>query len=392
MNDRWKLLTQEVDALQTAGLKRFERSLSQQGTHPEVLLAGKPVIDFSSNHYLGLGTHPAVIEAFRQQTDSGAGSFASRLIGGTTPAHLKLEQELAAFKETEDAVLFGSGFLANSGAIPALVGPGDVVFSDALNHASIVDGCRLSRAKIVVYPHNDPNELEQLLQEHTPNTRRRLIVTDSVFSMDGDESPLVDFAYLAKEFDAFLYVDEAHATGVYGAFGKGLAHQYRITPDIAMGTLSKALGCYGAFIAGPKVLCDFLRNRARSYVFTTSMPPALAASASVALYLAIHGDDLRRKLWDNNRLFREGLKNLGIAVPTQSKAPIIPIIIGGPEETMAASARLLERGIFAHGIRPPTVPPNTGRLRFTILASHTAEHIERALDALRLEVKVPGLR
>jgi 8-amino-7-oxononanoate synthase len=383
MNDRWKLLTQEVDALQSAGLKRFERSLSQQGTHPEVLLAGKPVIDFSSNHYLGLGTHPAVINAFRQHAPSGAGSFASRLIGGTTPSHLKLEEELAAFKETEDAVLFGSGFLANSGAIAALVGPGDVVFSDALNHASIVDGCRLSRAKIVVYPHNDPSQLKRLLQEHAPNTRRRLLVTDSVFSMDGDEAPLLELSLLAQEFDAFLYVDEAHATGVYGAFGKGLAHPARVTPDIAMGTLSKALGCYGAFIAGPKVLCDFLRNRARSYVFTTSVPPALVASASAALHLAIHGDLLRQKLWENNRLFRAGLKNLGISVPIESKAPIIPILIGGPQETMAASARLLERGIFAHGIRPPTVPPGTGRLRFTILASHTAEHLERALDALR---------
>jgi 8-amino-7-oxononanoate synthase len=383
MNDRWNLLTQEVKALQTAGLKRFERSLSQQGTHPEVLLADKPVIDFSSNHYLGLGTHPAVIDALRAHAPSGAGSFASRLIGGTTPTHLKLEQELAAFKETEDAVLFGSGFLANAGAIAALVGPGDVVFSDALNHASIVDGCRLSRAKTVVYPHNDPRALRALLQVNTPNTRRRLIVTDSVFSMDGDEAPLLELSQVAKEFDAFLYVDEAHASCVYGAFGKGLAHLLGVTPDITMGTLSKALGCYGAFIAGPKVLCDFLRNRARSYIFTTSMPPALAASASVALHLAIHGDHLRQKLWDNNHLFREGLNTLGIAVPAASKAPIVPIIIGNPTETMAASARLLERGIFAHGIRPPTVPQGTGRLRFTILASHTTEHIEHALDALR---------
>ena len=268
MNDRWHLLTQEVDALQTAGLKRFERSLSQQGSHPEVSLAGKPVLDFSSNHYLGLGTHPLVIDALRAFAPSGAGSFASRLIGGTTPAHLDLERELAAFKGTEDAVLFGSGFLANSGSIAALVGPGDVVFSDALNHASIVDGCRLSRAKTVVYPHNDPRALRTLLQEHTPpNTRRRLIVTDSVFSMDGDEAPLLELSQLAKEFDAFLYVDEAHATGVYGDSGKGLAQQLGVVPDIAMGTLSKALGCYGAFIAGPKVLCDFLRNRARSLGF-----------------------------------------------------------------------------------------------------------------------------
>jgi 8-amino-7-oxononanoate synthase len=383
MNDRWNLLTQEVESLQTVGLKRFERSLLQQGTHPEVLLAGQPVIDFSSNHYLGLGTHPTVIEALRTYATSGAGSFASRLIGGTTPAHLKLEQELAAFKETEDAVLFGSGFLANAGAIAALVGPGDVIFSDALNHASIVDGCRLSRAKTVVYPHNDPRALRALLQVNTPNTRRRLIVTDSVFSMDGDEAPLLELSQVAKEFDAFLYVDEAHATGLYGASGKGLAPFLGVTPDITMGTLSKALGCFGAFIAGPKVLCDFLRNRARSYVFTTSMPPALAASASVALHLAIKGEHLRQKLWDNNHLFREGLNTLGISVPAASKAPIIPIIIGNPTETMAASARLLERGIFAHGIRPPTVPQGTGRLRFTILASHTTEHIERALDAIR---------
>jgi 8-amino-7-oxononanoate synthase len=383
MPNRWNLLEQETNTIREAGLWRFERCLSGAKTHPEVLLNGKAVIDFSSNHYLGLGNHPQVIKAMQEYATLGAGSFASRLIGGTQPAHLQLEKEIAAFKSTEDAVLFGSGFLANAGSIAALAGPHDVVFSDALNHASIVDGCRLSRAKTVVYPHNHPKKLKELLEEHSPQSQRRIIVTDSIFSMDGDEAPLFELSQLAKDYDAFLYIDEAHATGVYGTQGKGLAEQLYISPDITMGTLSKALGCYGAFVAGPKVLCDFLRNRARSYVFTTSMPPAMVAASSAALKLSIGAADRRQKLWENNVFFRGGLRALGIQVPEASKAPIVPIIIGSSEETMAASRRLLEKGIFAHGIRPPTVPPNTGRLRFTILATHTTEHIERALEALK---------
>jgi len=347
---------------------------------------GKRALLFCSNNYLGLANHPSLREAAeRALREFGVGAGASRLVSGSMLPHRQLEQDLAALKQTEAALVFTSGYQANVGTIAALVDRADEVFSDELNHASLIDGCRLSRAKVSVYPHCDMERLESLLRAST--ARRRLIVTDSVFSMDGDEAPLRQICDLAERYEAMTLVDEAHATGALGPHGSGVVGreglQQRVT--LQMGTLGKALGCFGAFVAGKRSLIELLINDARSFVFSTALPPSIAAAAQAAVALVRPADDLRRRLAWNAARLHAGLLDLGLDVPHCSH--ILPVIIGAPERTMDIAERLLEHGVFAQGIRPPTVPLGTSRLRVTLMATHTDADIDAALAAFKAAIR-----
>lgn len=349
----------------------------------EIVVGGRTFVGFSSNDYLGLAAHPALVAAAKAALDAeGLGAGASRLVTGSLSAHRRLEAALAGLKGTERALLFNSGHNANVGAVPALVGPGDVILSDALNHASIIDGCRLSRAEVRVYRHGDVDDLAANL-EAARGARRRLVVTDSVFSMDGDLAPLAELVDLADAHGAMVMVDEAHATGVFGARGAGLAEHLGLSHriDVQMGTLGKALGAFGAYVAGEARLYDWLWHRARSLVFTTALPPAVCAAAEAAVGLV--RDDaagLRARLWRNVARFKTGLSTLGLDPGTPSQ--IFPIVVGDARRAVEVSEALEARGILARAIRPPTVPEGTSRLRMTVTAAHTDAHLDAALEAL----------
>jgi 8-amino-7-oxononanoate synthase len=364
-----------------AGLERGLRPVDgPQETH--LTVDGRSVLSLCSNNYLGLADHPALIEAAVDAVRRyGMGSGASRLISGSMRVHHELEARLAAFKRSEGCLLFTSGYHANLGVIASLVGAGDAVFSDALNHASLIDGCRLSRAAVHVYPHADMTALAGRLAAVA--ARRRLIVTDSIFSMDGDRAPLAEICALAEQYDAMVMVDEAHATGVLGARGAGLVEALglgeRVT--VQMGTLGKALGCFGAFVAGSRGLIDLLINRARTFIFTTALPPPVIAAAAAALELVEREPERRVALHRNATRLRNGLLALGYDVRGDADSHIVPVMVGEPAATMALSAALLEHGVFAHGIRPPTVPAGTGRIRATVMATHTDADIDQAIGA-----------
>lgn len=368
--------------LEVAGLRRYPKRVSgPQG--PEIEIDGRAVICFCSNNYLGLAAHPAICKAAADAVrQEGTGSGASRLITGTMDAHREAETELAAFVGAPSAALFSTGYAANLGTIQALVGPGDVVFSDALNHASLIDGCRLSRAEVHVYRHRDPVHLEGLLSQHRGSARRALIVTDSLFSMDGVIAPVADLAALAQSFDAGFLVDEAHALGVLGPMGRGVCAAEGIVPDVLVGTLGKAFGVAGAFVAAHDDVVTFLRNRARSFVYSTAPPPMLVRAALAALPIVRDADDARATLLGHAARLRSELRQLGFEVPDGS-SQILPVLVGENERTMRLSAELLDRGVFVQGIRPPTVPVGTARLRLTPMATHRTEHIDRALDAFQ---------
>ena len=371
----------ELQALKSASLYRQLRHVS--GDQASTLMVdGREVLNFSSNNYLGLANHPALGKAAIDAIERyGCGSGASRLISGNMTLHEELEIKLARLKGTQAALVFNSGFQANTGIIPTLVGDGDVVFSDALNHASIIDGCRLSRAKIVVYRHRDVDQLEDRLKD-APQSSRKLIVTESLFSMDGDEAPLKQIVELSEKYDAMTLVDEAHATGVYEPDGAGLVSRLGLGERVLvqMGTLGKALGGFGAYVAGSVALRELLINRCRSFIFTTSLPPVVMAMGIAALELIKHEPERRRVLRDNCARVRDGLARLGYSLG-DSRSQILPLMIGDADECMRLSDRLLDRGIFAQGIRPPTVPPGTSRLRITLMATHTSDQIDRALEA-----------
>jgi 8-amino-7-oxononanoate synthase len=348
-----------------------------------VQLDGRAVLNFSANNYLGLADHPALARAAIEATErAGTGTGASRLVLGTQDLHVALEQALAAWHDQPAALLFNSGYQANVGVLQALAREGDVVFSDALNHASIIDGCRLGRARVVVYPHCDPTALATLLARHP--ARRRIVVTDSVFSMDGDRAPLPAIATLCREHDAVLMVDEAHAAGVLGPAGRGLAAEAGVVPDIHVGTLSKALGSFGAYVAGEQALLELLLHRARSFVFTTALPPGVVAASLAAVHLvqSEQGQRLRERLATHIARFRQGLAERALLPEGAGTTPIFPVLVGDERQTMACTQRLLERGIYAQGIRPPTVPRGTSRLRFALMATHEPDDLERALAAL----------
>ena len=373
----------ELSRLKEAGLyRRLRRVEGDQG--PALVLDGREVINFSSNNYLGIANHPALGEAAKAAIDRyGCGTGASRLISGNMTLHEELESKIAEFKGTEAALVFNSGFQANTGVISTLVGKGDAVFSDALNHASIIDGCRLSRAKAAVYAHLDMNQLEHELKQ-SQVVRRRLIVTESLFSMDGDEAPLADIVDLAERYGAMLMADEAHATGVYEPNGAGLVAKIGLGDRVLvqMGTLGKALGGFGAYVAGSKALRELLINRCRSFIFTTSLPPAVMAMAIAAIGLVEREPQRRQALRGNSAALRGGLAALGYALGG-SRSQILPLIVGDAQQCMKLSQRLLDRGVFAQGIRPPTVPPGTSRLRITLMATHTDEQVDQALEIFK---------
>jgi 8-amino-7-oxononanoate synthase len=379
-------LQNELDRLREQGLYRSLRSIeSDQG--PTLLLNGREVINFSSNNYLGIANHSALAAAAKAAIDRyGCGSGASRLISGNMTLHEELEARLARFKNTDAALVFNSGFQANVGILSTLAGEGDVIVSDALNHASIIDGCRLSKARTLVYSHGDLDALETALKQ-TAAARRRLVVTESIFSMDGDEAPLREIVDLAEKYQAMVMVDEAHGTGVFGANGAGVVAQLGLTARIfvQMGTLGKALGGFGAYVAGSRPLRDLLINRCRSFIFTTSLPPAVMAMALAGIDLIETEPQRRDRLRHNCQKLKLGLRRLGFDVG-KSGSPILPLIVGDAARCMDLSAALLERGVFVQGIRPPTVPAGTSRLRITLMATHSDEQIDRALNVFE-EIK-----
>ena len=373
-------LQTELKNLRDKGLYRSLRRVEgDQGS--TLFIDDREVINFSSNNYLGLANHPSLRAAAKEAIDRyGCGSGASRLISGNMTLHEELEDKIAELKGTEGALVFNSGFQANTGVIPVLVGKGDVILSDALNHASIIDGCRLSRSEVVVYGHCNMDQLELALKQ-APVRGRKLIVTESLFSMDGDEAPLADIVSLAEKHGAIVMVDEAHATGVYEPNGAGLVAKLGLGDRILiqMGTLGKALGGFGAYIAGTKALRELLINRCRSFIFTTSLPPAVMAMSIAALDLVKKEPQRRQELRENSEQLRAGLKALGFILG-DSRSQILPLMVGDATRCMQLSELLLENRVFAQGIRPPTVPVDTSRLRITLMATHTPEQINQALQ------------
>jgi 8-amino-7-oxononanoate synthase len=381
------LAREELAAISANGLLRsFEPLRTGAGAEVE-LSSGERLVNFSANDYLGLAAHPAVRQALADGAALwGTGAAASRLVCGDYLPHHALEQELAIFEGTERAVVFNSGYAANCGVVPAFAGPEDVVLSDALNHASLVDGCRLSRARIEVYPHCDVMALEAALRRARKHGARRVLVaTDSVFSMDGDLAPLPQIADACERHEAVLIVDEAHATGVLGPRGAGLVSQLDLghRVDLRVGTLSKAAGAFGAYVAATRASCELLVNRARPLIFSTGLPPALPHAALTALGIlsGAEGDALRARLRRNVERFAAGLRSLG--PPAEAVTPIFPVVLGAPEAALSAAGQLRKRGLLVKAIRPPTVPAGSSRLRIAVTAAHTDAHLDLLLSALR---------
>ncbi|MDD2734917.1 MAG: 8-amino-7-oxononanoate synthase [Desulfuromonadaceae bacterium] len=374
----------ELEEIKSRGLLRSTRVINgRQGAR--VTCNGRDVLLLCSNNYLGLADHPALAAASIAAVEQyGTSSGASRLVSGTMELHERLERAVADFKGSEAALVFNSGHAANTGIIPALVGRGDVVFSDRLNHASIIDGILLSGARPVRYPHNDHAALALLMEKHIKkhDSGRCLIVTDGVFSMDGDIAPLAELVALKRTYGALLMVDDAHGCGVLGERGRGSAELLGVARDIdiQMGTFGKALGSFGAYAAVSAELRDLLINRARSFIFSTSLPPSVLAASqtAVALVQTPEGDQLRKQLAANSRFFRNGLAEAGFTIP-DGTTQIVPIVIGSTDTTMQFSEALLAEGLFAQGIRPPTVPVGTSRLRFTLMATHSPDDLTYAV-------------
>ncbi|MBY0277028.1 8-amino-7-oxononanoate synthase [Candidatus Binatia bacterium] len=374
-------LAHELDELAGRHLRRVRRTIGgMQGA--TVRVGGSEVLCLCSNNYLGLADDARLRDAATAAlAEAGSGAGASPLISGHMELHERLERAIAQWQGCEAALVFGSGYHANIGVLAALLRAGDEVFSDELNHASLIDGCRLSRADVRVYRHLDTSDLERQLA--TSRARRRLIVTDSVFSMDGDRAPLADIVALAERHDAWIMIDEAHAAGVFGDTGAGLAEATglggRIT--VRMGTLGKALGSYGAFVAGSRALIELLVNRARAYVYSTALPPPVIAAAEAAVAI-VRADPARREaLWGNARRLHQGLERAGIAMQPFA-SPIVPLVVGEAADALSVAESALARGVLAPAIRPPTVPQGTARLRLTPIATHTAEQIDRAVSVL----------
>lgn len=373
--------------LNTLRSRDLERSLRVVGRRRGAVVETEhgPAIDFASNDYLGLASDSRIADAAAlAMRTHGVGGAASRLITGNTPEHEALETALAEFFDAERALSFSSGYAANVGVIPALVGRGDAIFADALNHASLIDGCRLSRADVHVYPHADAAALAALLDQHRGAARRALIVTDGLFSMDGDRAPLGDLVDLARRFDAWTYLDDAHAAGVCGPTGQGIASDAgrHGAIDVTIATLGKAFGTAGAFVYGSSTLIEYLLNRARSFVFSTAMMPAQAAAAGQAIRIVRAEPDRRARVAANARAMRDALRRLRIEPAGDESAHIVPVAIGDAAATMRAGAELARRGFLVGAVRPPTVPQGTSRLRITMSAAHTAEHIARFAETL----------
>ncbi len=381
--DPLAFLTTELDTLREQGLHRSLRILEgrQQASSK---FDGRTVVNLSSNNYLGLTTHPRLVEAAIQAIrDFGVGSGSVRTIAGTMEIHMELERRLAVFKNTEAVVVFQSGFAANAGTVSAILTKEDVVISDALNHASIIDGCRLSRAAIKVFPHKDVAAARTILQE-LPASQRKLLITDGVFSMEGDLGPLPELCDLAEEFGCIMMVDDAHASGVFGRNGRGTIDHFNMhgRVDIQVGTLSKAIGALGGYVAGSKDFIDFLHHRARPFLFSTSHPPSVAASCLAALDVLEQEPEIIERLWDNTRFFKAGLESMGFDTGL-SESPITPVIAGDGARAMKLSDRLFQEGVFAQGIAFPTVARDKARVRTIVTATHSKDELQFALDAFK---------
>src|SRR5215471_14544323 len=379
--DPLSFLATELDSLRTQGVYRHLRILDgrQQAASS---FDGKSVVNLSSNNYLGLTTHPKLVEAALAATkEYGVGSGSVRTIAGTMAIHMELERRLAAFKHVEAVVVFQSGFAANAGTVSAILGKEDVIVSDELNHASIIDGARLSRATIKVFPHKNVAAARTIL-ESLPREQRKLIITDGVFSMDGDLGALPELCALAEEFGCIMMVDDAHASGVFGANGRGTIDHFGVhgRVDIQVGTLSKAIGALGGYVAGSRALIEFLYHRARPFLFSTSHPPAVAAACIAALEVLMEEPQIIERLWENTRFFKAGLVNLGFNTGV-SESPITPVIVGDGPLAMRLSDRLFESGVFAQGIAFPTVAIGKARVRTIVTATHTRDELQFALDA-----------
>jgi len=373
-------LSRDLDALKQQGLYRHLRILDGEQSHKSTF-DHHQVVNLSSNNYLGLTTHPKLrekaLEAVRQL---GVGSGSVRSIAGTMDIHMELERRLAAFKKTEAVVVFQSGFAANAGTVAAVLSKDDVVISDELNHASIIDGSRLSRATIKVFPHKDVEAARKIVKE-LPAGQRKLLITDGVFSMDGDLGSLPDLCALAEEYGCIMMVDDAHASGVFGANGRGTIDHFGMhgRVDIQVGTLSKAIGALGGYVAGSKALIEFLYHRARPFLFSTSHPPAVAAACIAAVDVLEQEPQIIERLWENTRFFKAGLKSLGFNTGL-SESPITPVIAGDGALAMKLSDRLFQEGVFAQGIAFPTVARDKARVRTIVTATHTRDELQFALD------------
>jgi glycine C-acetyltransferase len=382
MTTKLDWLTQEIDGLKQQGLYNRIRTIgSAQGAR--IIVDGKDVLNFCSNNYLGLANHPKIVEAAKEATRKyGVGPAAVRSIAGTTDLHVQLEQRLAKFKGAEDVITFQSGFTANLGTISALVGKEDVIFSDRLNHASIIDGCRLSGAKIAAYEHNDPGALEDAIKEHASNHRRALIVTDGVFSMDGDIAPLPDLYEVAKKYDILFMVDDAHGEGVLGKGGRGIVDHFGLhgKVDIEVGTMSKAFGVVGGMVAGDRKIIEWLRQRGRPFLFSSAVTAPDAAACLAAVDLLEESTELVDKLWDNAKYFKAEMKKLGFDTGV-SETPITPIMLGEAPLAQQFSRELFEEGVFAMAIGYPTVPKGKARIRVMISASHDRDDLGQGLEA-----------
>jgi glycine C-acetyltransferase len=373
-------LGKELDGLKQQNLYRRLRILEdEQKAH--TTFDHRSVVNLSSNNYLGLTTHPKLRERALQAIEQfGVGSGSVRTIAGTMAIHMELERRLAEFKKVEAVVVFQSGFTANAGTVSAVLSKEDVVISDELNHASIIDGCRLSRATIKVFPHKDVDAARKVIKD-LPATQRKLLITDGVFSMDGDLGPLPGLCEVAEETGCIMMVDDAHASGVFGKNGRGTVDHFGMhgRVDIQVGTLSKAIGALGGYVAGNRNLIEFLYHRARPFLFSTSHPPAVAAACIAALDVLEQEPEIIDRLWDNTRFFKAGLERLGFDTGL-SESPITPVIAGDSAKAMKLSDRLFEEGVFAQGIAFPTVARDKARVRTIVTATHSREDLQFALD------------
>ena len=379
--DPLAFLGEELDALKAQGLYRRLRVLDDRQA-ARTTIDGREVVNLSSNNYLGLTTHPRLKERALAALDQlGVGTGSVRTIAGTMAIHMELERRLAAFKNTEAAVVFQSGFAANAGTVAAILAKEDFVISDELNHASIIDGARLSRATIKVFPHRDIDAARTILRD-LPAGPRKLLITDGVFSMDGDLGALPELCALAEEYGCIMMVDDAHASGVFGKNGRGTIDHFGLhgRVDVQVGTLSKAIGALGGYVAGNKNLIEFLHHRGRPFLFSTSHPPSVVATCLAALDVLLEEPELIDRLWSNTKFFKAGLTRLGFNTGA-SESPITPVIAGEAPKAMTLSDRLFEEGVFAQGIGFPTVARDKARVRTIVMATHTREDLQFALDA-----------
>jgi glycine C-acetyltransferase len=386
-------LKDQLADLEASGLAIHPRTLEAE-QQARTRFDGRDVINLASNNYLGLAAHPRLKEAAsKAAAELGAGSGAVRTIAGTMSLHRELERRFAEFKGAEAALMFQSGFTANSGTVAAILTPEDVIVSDQLNHASIIDGARLSKAEIKVFPHKEASAADRLLQETKREGRRQLLITDGVFSMDGDIAPLPDLVEVAEKHGAIMMIDDAHASGVLGPGGKGTVAHFGMDPrrvDVQVGTLSKAIGVLGGFIAGPPHLIEWLVNRGRPFLFSTSCPPAVAAACIAALEIMQEEPERIERLWERTRYLKKGLQGLGFDTG-QSETPITPVIAGEAQTAQDLARLLWEEGVFTPAIVFPTVPRGQSRVRTIVTAEHTEEDLKEALDAFERVGRKLGL-